>query len=157
MIGLGNASTILTDRKSKFQARCCSILNQAEISVVLEKLLRDEKHVAKASHPHMYAWRTGSLLNTSSTGKGKSKSKKNGNVTANMVENKEWTNVEQGCHDGGESGAGQRLLTLLERSNICNVLVVVTRWYGGTSLGSFRFRHISTVAVESLKIGKFLH
>lgn len=156
---LTNFSATLVDRKSKFQSCCCSISNQSEIPAILEKLLNDDKHVAKASHPHMYAWRTGTLSKQiGATKKAKGKPNKKDSNKIDMTNNtKEWSNIEQGCFDGGESGAGQRLLTLLERSNICNVLVVVTRWYGGTPLGSSRFRHISTVAVESLKIGNFLN
>lgn len=64
--------------------------------------------------------------------------------------------TEQGSSDNGENGAGQRLLTLLHQANVVNVLVIVTRWYGGIPLGSSRFRHISSTAVASLKKGGFL-
>jgi putative IMPACT (imprinted ancient) family translation regulator len=64
--------------------------------------------------------------------------------------------TNQGMDDCGESGAGMRLMGLLERSGLMNVLVVVTRWYGGTPLGSARFRHISGVAVEALRRGGIL-
>lgn len=38
---------------------------------------------------------------------------------------------------------------------ISNVMVVVTRWYGGTQLGSDRFKHISTCAQRALEEGQF--
>ncbi|ONH68137.1 Protein IMPACT [Cyberlindnera fabianii] len=66
------------------------------------------------------------------------------------------TPTNQGMSDCGEAGAAVRLMGLLERTGLVNVLVVVTRWYGGTPLGGARFRHISTVAVEALKEGGFL-
>lgn len=105
--------------------------------------------VSKASHKHMFAWRTGEVVGEESF---KEKSKKKGKKHGGIV----LSNVQQGSNDCGEAGAGQRLLTLLERSSLVNVLVIVTRWYGGTALGPARFRHISTTAVESLKKGRFL-
>lgn len=44
--------------------------------------------------------------------------------------------------DDGETGAGQIILTQLQRENMINVIVVVTRYFGGTYLQSDRFRHI---------------
>lgn len=145
-----NESEVLVDRKSKFQARSCAIKNQADIPSLLQVLLQD-KRIARASHPHMYAWRTGEVK--SRPAKDIKGSKTNKRADSGVAE---LSNVQQGSSDGGESGAGQRLLTLLEQANVVNVLVVVTRWYGGTPLGSARFRHISSTAVESLKRGGFL-
>ncbi|KAI0978483.1 hypothetical protein GJ496_008267 [Pomphorhynchus laevis] len=44
------------------------------------------------------------------------------------------------CHDDGEAGAGSNMLRLLNILKVCNVLIVVTRWYGGINLGPDRFR-----------------
>lgn len=46
--------------------------------------------------------------------------------------------------DDGESGAGNVILRMLERDEVRNHLVVVTRWYGGKHLGGDRFRHVQT-------------
>ena len=46
--------------------------------------------------------------------------------------------------DDGESGAGNVILRMLEREDLKNHLVVVTRWYGGKHLGGDRFRHVQT-------------
>lgn len=46
--------------------------------------------------------------------------------------------------DDGESGAGNVILRMLERDDIRNHLVIVTRWYGGKHLGGDRFRHVQT-------------
>ena len=35
---------------------------------------------------------------------------------------------------------------LLDKSNYTNIIVVVTRWFGGTMLGADRFKHITAVA-----------
>jgi len=60
-----------------------------------------------------------------------------------------WTGVQEheaGFDDCGESGAGQRLLHLLQRRGLQNSLVAVTRWYGGKHLGKSRFRAIQDAA-----------
>ncbi len=44
--------------------------------------------------------------------------------------------------DDGESGAGMVILRMLERENLHNEIIVVTRWYGGKHLGGDRFRHV---------------
>lgn len=46
--------------------------------------------------------------------------------------------------DDGESGAGMVILRMLERENVRNQIIVVTRWYGGKHLGGDRFRHVQT-------------
>lgn len=45
-------------------------------------------------------------------------------------------------HDDGESGAGMVILRMLEREDLRDTIVVVTRWYGGKHLGGDRFRHV---------------
>jgi putative IMPACT (imprinted ancient) family translation regulator len=45
-------------------------------------------------------------------------------------------------NDDGESGAGMVILRMLEREELRDHLVVVTRWYGGKHLGGDRFRHV---------------
>lgn len=126
---------MLVDRKSKFQAHATSIQSSSSVNELIQGLVSQDKSIQRASHQAMYAWRTG----TPSTD-----SKKQPQVQ------------QQGMNDCGEAGAGMRLVGLLERTGLVNVLVVVTRWYGGTPLGNARFRHISTVAVEALREGGFL-
>lgn len=57
----------------------------------------------------------------------------------------------QDCDDDGESQAGSRLLHLLQVIEAKNVLVVVSRWYGGVHLGSARFKHINNAARQVLE------
>ncbi|KAI6172994.1 RWD domain-containing protein [Aphelenchoides besseyi] len=52
------------------------------------------------------------------------------------------------CEDDGEHHAGAKLLQLIRRMKCENLLVVVTRWYGGIHLSNDRFRHILNVARE---------
>jgi len=47
-------------------------------------------------------------------------------------------------NDDGESGAGMVIVRMLEREQLKNHIVVVTRWYGGKHLGGDRFRHVQT-------------
>ena len=44
--------------------------------------------------------------------------------------------------DDGESGAGMVIVRMLERAELRNHMIVVTRWYGGTKLGGDRFRRV---------------
>lgn len=46
--------------------------------------------------------------------------------------------------DDGEAGAGMVIIRMLEREELHNHLIVVTRWYGGKHLGGDRFRHVQT-------------
>lgn len=52
--------------------------------------------------------------------------------------------------DDGESGAGMVILRMLERAELQDHLIVVTRWYGGKHLGGDRFRHVQTCVKEYL-------
>ena len=45
-------------------------------------------------------------------------------------------------NDDGESGAGMVILRMLEREELFDHVVIVTRWYGGKHLGGDRFRHV---------------
>lgn len=44
--------------------------------------------------------------------------------------------------DDGESGAGMVILRMLERAELHDHVIVVTRWYGGVKLGGDRFRRV---------------
>lgn len=46
-------------------------------------------------------------------------------------------------NDDGESGAGLCILKVLEGAGKRELLLVVTRWYGGVNLGGDRFRHVT--------------
>ncbi len=45
-------------------------------------------------------------------------------------------------NDDGETGAGQVILRILEKENVTNCVVCVTRWFGGVKLMGDRFKHI---------------
>ena len=45
-------------------------------------------------------------------------------------------------NDDGEAGAGLVILRMLERAELRNHVVIVTRWFGGMHLGGDRFRRV---------------
>lgn len=88
------------------------------------QLVTSVKSVSKATHPAIIAWR---------------------------VRLPEEDQVDCGFSDCGERGAGRRLLRVLEERELTGVLVAVTRWYGGSPLGSARFRAVASVARAELE------
>ncbi|OAX80686.1 hypothetical protein ACJ72_04975 [Emergomyces africanus] len=58
--------------------------------------------------------------------------------------------IFQDFDDDGETAAGGRLLHLMQLMDVWDVVVVVTRWYGGVKLGPDRFRIINTAARDAL-------
>ncbi|MFN3188487.1 MAG: YigZ family protein [Candidatus Paceibacteria bacterium] len=56
--------------------------------------------------------------------------------------------------DDGETGAGMVILRIMQRRNVVNAVICVTRWFGGIKLEGDRFKHIqdSTIyAIDSIK------
>ena len=53
--------------------------------------------------------------------------------------------------DDGESSSGAKLAALLELTGATNVLVVVSRWFGGQKLGPARFKYIASVGRQLLE------
>lgn len=117
----------IIDRKSVFIGHACKLTHPSEVDQIRAFLLSDRK-IAKATHPVMLAYRC----------------KGSGNI------------MHQDNDDDGETAAGSRLAHLLQILDIDNVLVVVTRWYGGIQLGSDRFRHINQAARDALLLGGFI-
>ena len=59
--------------------------------------------------------------------------------------------IRADCDDDGEDAAGGRLLHMLTLLDVRDVMVVVTRWYGGTQLGPSRFKYINNAARFALE------
>ncbi len=98
----------------------------------LAELLFNDKKVAKATH-NMFAYRFHHDNDDNST-----------------------TTLVHDNDDDGEKGSGAKLASLLELSGAENVLVVVSRWYGGQLLGPARFKWIAGVARTGLVQGGFI-
>lgn len=67
--------------------------------------------------------------------------------------------IERGSDDGEPSGtAGSPMLTILQKNNICNVLVIVTRYFGGILLGTGGLvRAYSEATIKVLEKTENLH
>ncbi|XP_071371677.1 protein IMPACT [Centroberyx affinis] len=109
--------TTITDRRSTFQPHLAPVVTPRQIKAVLDKLYENKK-IASATH-NIYAYRI-------------------------YCEDKQ--SFMQDCEDDGETAAGGRLLHLLQILDVRNVMVVVSRWYGGILLGPDRFKHINNCA-----------
>ncbi|XP_036989989.2 protein IMPACT isoform X3 [Artibeus jamaicensis] len=118
----------ITDRRSTFQAHLAPVVCPKQVKMVLAKLYENKK-IASATH-NIYAYRI-------------------------YCEDKQ--TFLQDCEDDGETAAGGRLLHLMEILNVRNVLVVVSRWYGGILLGPDRFKHINNCARNILVEKNYTH
>ncbi|CAO2647260.1 Nn.00g081820.m01.CDS01 [Neocucurbitaria sp. VM-36] len=116
----------LTEKKSIFLARVAPVSSPGQAKQYVAHLLTTDKKAARATH-NMTAWRIKGPNDTS----------------------------YQDCDDDGETAAGSRMLHLMQLMDVWNVMVVVTRWYGGILLGPDRFRIINTAAREALILGGF--
>ena len=74
-----------------------------------------------------------------------------------LNENVFFLNFIEEYHDDGETYAGNRVLTLLKTLDAKNVVVVVTRWFGGQLLGPVRFEHILKCSREVLDKGSLIN
>ncbi|KAL3925028.1 MAG: hypothetical protein SGILL_000670 [Bacillariaceae sp.] len=116
----------LMDRKSSFQAHLCAVHSEKEAKEALHQLVTSSSKLQRATH-NMSAWRIVETLPDGCT-----------------------TLTKHDNDDDGEHGAGSKLAYLLDMRKDENVLVVVSRWYGGIHLGPKRFAHIVNVARELL-------
>jgi hypothetical protein len=106
----------LTDRKSTFQAHVARVHSAEDVQAVLAHLYANRK-VARATH----------------------------NIRAHRFRDARGA-VHADNDDDGEDAAGGRLAQMIELMAADDVLVVVSRWYGGIQLGPDRFRHINNAA-----------
>jgi hypothetical protein len=104
-----SSSEIITEKRSVFIAHCASVTSPEEAKHFLRHLLDHDKKIAKATH----------------------------NITAWRIKG-EGDTAYQDCDDDGETAAGGRVLHLMQLIDLWNVMVCVTRWYGGIQLGQDR-------------------
>lgn len=133
-------SQVVTEKKSVFVARAASVQTKDQAETYLDHLLATEKKVTAATH-NITAWRIREKQENPSTSTGPSGP---GHVT-----------IVQDYDDDGEAAAGGRLLHVMQMMDVWNVLVVVSRWYGGVKLGPDRFRIINAAARDALVSGGF--
>ncbi|KAJ2331004.1 hypothetical protein GGH92_009361 [Coemansia sp. RSA 2673] len=118
--------TALEMKKSVFVAHVAQVYSGEDVQAVRDELMRDRK-IAQATH-NILAYRI--RLD-------------NGSIC-------------QDNDDDGETAAGKRLGHLLQLVEAENVVVVVTRWFGGTHLGPDRFKLINNAARQALEAGGFI-
>lgn len=109
--------------KSTFQAHIAQVFNREHVANVLQQLYADSR-IARATH-NMYAYR--------------------------IVDSSGGTIVIADNDDDGEAAAGSRLAHLLDLMAANNLLVVVSRWFGGVLMGPSRFKAICEVAREAVE------
>lgn len=110
-------SDLVVDTKSTFIAHVAKVTSTEQANLYLQQLLASDKKIRSATH-NISAWRI------------------HGGNGASF----------QDCDDDGETAAGGRVLHLMQLMDVWDVMVVVTRWYGGVKLGSRRFAVINSVA-----------
>ncbi|KIL70366.1 hypothetical protein M378DRAFT_619358 [Amanita muscaria Koide BX008] len=116
----------IVDRKSVFVGRACRLTDPTQVPYIIS-MLRADKRIARAAHPTIWAYR----CQVGST-------------------------LYQDNDDDGETAAGGRLGHLLQILELDDVLVIVTRYFGGIHLGPDRFKHINNAARNALEVGGFL-
>jgi len=116
-------SEVVAEKKSIFVARAAHVKHPTEAKLFVQHLINTDKKVAKATH----------------------------NITAWRMRGSRFSDITfQDCDDDGETAAGGRLLHLLQVMDVWDVMIVVSRWYGGIQLGPDRFRIINYVARDAL-------
>jgi putative IMPACT (imprinted ancient) family translation regulator len=103
---------IIIDRKSKYTVVWGSIDSEESAKAFIKDILRDS-YFRKATH----------------------------NSFAYRLESENWSIIEV-KNDDGETGAGNCILRELQRENLVNTIVVVTRYFGWIQLQSDRFKHV---------------
>ncbi|GAA98134.1 uncharacterized protein L969DRAFT_85938 [Mixia osmundae IAM 14324] len=137
---LATSSTVV-DRDSCFVAYATSITSkadalafQAHVKVLHEGSIGKGK-LGPASH-NVLAWRT-ITLRPGKNGLGE--------------QGDEDFEVAAGSHNDGEDRAGPTMLNVLEKEGVVDVVVIVSRWFGGTMLGPIRFKHIEDVTRDVIR------
>jgi len=114
----------IVDRKRKYTTIWWYVENKEEVSKFMKELLSD-KYFAKATH-NTYSYRI-------------------------LLDN--WSILES-KNDDWETAAWNCILRELQRENMINTLVVVTRYFGGIQLHSDRFKNVINATKEILKFKK---
>ena len=133
--------TPITEKKSVFLARCAPVASPAQAKSYIQHLLATDKKAARATH-NITAWRI----------RGPSSSNPSSSNSTSGVPQVTY----QDCDDDGETAAGGRVLHLMQMMDVWDVMVVVTRWYGGVLLGPDRFRLINQAAREGWRAGGYV-
>lgn len=108
---------------STFIGHAASISHRNDIPAVLAKLLQD-KVLAHATH-NAYAYCVG---NAGSPG------------------------AQEGVRDDGEHGAGAAIMKVINDRKMSDIIVIVSRFYGGTHMGPKRFQVFKDCTKKAIKL-----
>lgn len=111
---------IIKDRGSVYSVSMGRVENREDIKDFIKKIRNYNKKYQKASH-HSYA----------------------------VVIAKDGI-VYETKSDDGEVGAGNVILRIIQKKNYSNIVVCVTRWFGGIKLEGDRFKHIQNATIYAL-------
>eukprot|EP01023_Acetabularia_acetabulum_P022803 TRINITY_DN2238_c0_g2_i1.p1 TRINITY_DN2238_c0_g2~~TRINITY_DN2238_c0_g2_i1.p1 ORF type:complete len:315 (-),score=78.59 TRINITY_DN2238_c0_g2_i1:83-1027(-) len=111
-----------TERKSTFQAHCLHVKSVEEVEAMMKVLLQNNK-IRNATH----------------------------NIMTYRIHNPVTNSFIQDYDEDGEAAAGGRLLHMLQAASVQDVVVVVSRWFGGVLLGPSRFAIINNTARQLLE------
>ena len=128
------------ERKSTFQGHIATVTSKAQVDWVMRRLLSIGK-IARATHNIMaYRFVAPSLGSVAASSSSTSSSSMPPSLTP-------VGGVQHADNDeDGEDGAGAKLSQMLATMHVNNVVVVVSRWFGGVKLGPDRFRIINNTA-----------
>ncbi|KAK1524277.1 uncharacterized protein CCOS01_09364 [Colletotrichum costaricense] len=125
-----SASRQVTFKSSTFVARVANVEDGTQASGLLRSLLLSEPQLQTATH-NAWAYRV------KRRGQGDKQDKGLGEV-------------REACEDDGETGCGEFIQRLIREAGIVDVIVVLTRWFGGEMLGTDRWRLMRNVVTEAL-------
>lgn len=112
----------VVEQRSTFQAHLAQVSSMEEVEYVRYTLLLDKK-VAAATH----------------------------NIMAYRFTDAATGIVHHDCDDDGECAAGGRLAEMVRLMGASNVVVVVSRWFGGVLMGPSRFKYICNTARDLME------
>lgn len=121
-------SQALTFRESTFVARIASLSNAADGPKLVRQLVESNHELSNASHN---SWGLRVTYQRASHGT-------------------ELSEPVQKSDDDGETGCGKFILNLLSKAQLDNVIVVISRWFGGVLLGPQRWSLIQKCCDEAI-------
>ncbi|BGO89231.1 hypothetical protein NBRC10512_005936 [Rhodotorula toruloides] len=123
-------SPIHSEKRSMFRGHAVRVRSIDEAVLAIQHIITQKKG-ARATH-HILAYRI-----------------------SKPSDDKSPATLLEGSDCNGEPPAGKNLLELLRKVDAKDLLLVVTRWYGGVPMGSDRFRAINAMGKEALKLCGF--
>ncbi|KAJ2904316.1 impact family protein [Zalerion maritima] len=121
------ATPPLAEQKSTFVGRAAVASSPRQAGDYLRHLVLTDRKVRDATH-NISAWR----------------------ISGRGAPGEQSSSPTQDYDDDGETAAGGRLLRLLQLMDVWDVVVVVSRWYGGVKLGPKRFAIINAVGRDAV-------